>query len=394
MKIECSSLLRSLVINYFSFFLLIFLQINFIITSTPGQPSPSVNPDSSNVKINAKVRVLGPCQLCREVVRSFHRGFKNTDYSNVDHEVAKSTDFKDSSQRLIQIKEKLCSDAKNFEEQCKEFSSKHEQEIDHWWSDERKQGIGLHDYLCIDKGKVCCPDGMFGPNCSFCPGFPEAICNGHGSCKGNGTRKGNGKCVCYVMYKGELCEKCATGYFKISEKDGIEECEKCDKSCLGQCLGSGPKGCHACKEGYIWDTDYGCLDIDECIESPKNPCQHNTFCVNVEGSFQCFECDKACDGCHGDGPDSCTKCAVDFVMKEGICVDTKIRDREVHLEKSRYITYLGLCIATCIIFQKNIYIASIIGLLVALYITAAEYTVRDVTRPSNPLEEVAGKLFE
>lgn len=90
------------------------------------------------------------------------------------------------------------------------------------------------------------------------------------------------------MYKGDLCEKCGTGTYVISEKNDLQECEKCDKSCLGQCKGSGPKGCHVCKEGYTWDSDYGCLDVDECIELPKNPCKGNTFCVNTDGSYLCY----------------------------------------------------------------------------------------------------------
>lgn len=39
----------------------------------------------------------------------------------------------------------------------------------------------------------------------------------------------------------------------------------------------------------------------------------------------------------------------------------------------RYFTYLGLCFATCVIFQSSVYAASAIGLAVALYISLAEY---------------------
>ncbi len=40
---------------------------------------------------------------------------------------------------------------------------------------------------------------------------------------------------------------------------------------------------------------------------------------------------------------------------------------------TRYFTYLGLCVATCIIFQKNMSIAGVIGLAVAAYISVSEY---------------------
>jgi len=36
---------------------------------------------------------------------------------------------------------------------------------------------------------------------------------------------------------------------------------------------------------------------------------------------------------------------------------------------------VGLCVATCIILQRNIYAASVIGLLVALYISISEYMI-------------------
>jgi hypothetical protein len=30
-------------------------------------------------------------------------------------------------------------------------------------------------------------------------------------------------------------------------------------------------------------------------------------------------CDKACDGCIADGPDTCNKCAEGYTLKDGIC---------------------------------------------------------------------------
>lgn len=32
------------------------------------------------------------------------------------------------------------------------------------------------------------------------------------------------------------------------------------------------------------------------------------------------ECDKACDGCNGDGPDMCNKCAEGYVMDQNMCI--------------------------------------------------------------------------
>lgn len=40
---------------------------------------------------------------------------------------------------------------------------------------------------------------------------------------------------------------------------------------------------------------------------------------------------------------------------------------------TRYVTYMGLCIATCLTFKSSTWIASIIGVAVALYISISEY---------------------
>lgn len=60
------------------------------------------------------------------------------------------------------------------------------------------------------------------------------------------------------------------------------------------------------------------MDIDECI-AKKTPCKRNQFCVNNEGSYSCLECDKSCNGCHGDGPDLCTECAQGFELRDNMC---------------------------------------------------------------------------
>lgn len=93
-----------------------------------------------------------------------------------------------------------------------------------------------------------------------------------------------------------------------------------------------------------------------------------------------------------DGPDNCVECAEDFVSKNGVCVATRL-ERNKPLENSRYATYFGLCLATCIIFRKNIFIASGIGLLVALYIGAAEYTVRGMTNTPSIFEKLPRLLI-
>lgn len=33
-----------------------------------------------------------------------------------------------------------------------------------------------------------------------------------------------------------------------------------------------------------------------------------------------LDCDSACNGCNGDGPDMCIKCADDHEKKDNVCI--------------------------------------------------------------------------
>ncbi|KAG7196483.1 hypothetical protein KM043_000032 [Ampulex compressa] len=88
-----------------------------------------------------------------------------------------------------------------------------------------------------------------------------------------------------------------------------------------------------------------------------------------------IDCDKACDGCTGDGPDMCLKCADGYHKQNNLCINSDFLGRKKHINIARYVTYLGLCVATCIIFQRNIYAASVIGLAVGIYISVSEYMI-------------------
>lgn len=56
-------------------------------------------------------------------------------------------------------------------------------------------------------------------------------------------------------------------------------------------------------------------------------------------------------------------------------LDSDLLGRKKQENLARYLTYFGLCVAICIILQRNIYAASIIGLLVAIYISVSEYMI-------------------
>jgi len=69
-------------------------------------------------------------------------------------------------------------------------------------------------------------------------------------------------------------------------------------------------------------------------------------------------------------------------------VDNRPRTQDEGIDNSRYIVYFGLCIATCVIFSNNIYLASIIGVMVATYIAIAEYTIENRSQQlTSPIEQ-------
>jgi len=120
------------------------------------------------------------------------------------------------------------------------------------------------------------------------------------------------------------------------------------------------------------NTEHGCLDTDECIMN--NPCPKDKFCVNNDGSYRCVTCDKACDGCDADGPDNCLKCAEGFKIKNNVCVADKAASGKIfNIDNTRFFTYAGLVVATCIILHKNLAVASVVGGIVAAYISFTEY---------------------
>ncbi|XP_037554570.1 cysteine-rich with EGF-like domain protein 2 isoform X1 [Dermacentor silvarum] len=327
--------------------------------------------------------LLPACQACKTVVKTFQNGIERTkrsrfDGGDVDWEARNMGKYSKSEIRFIEIQEHLCLEIVKGQEHCRNMAAQYEEHLEEWWFEHQDKEPDLHKYLCIDQAKACCPEGHYGPNCDPCTGGAENPCNGHGRCKGSGTRKGNGKCDCHKGYMGELCDSCTEGYYEDKPgANGTKICTPCDKSCKGPCTEGGPKACKECVAGYVMNEELGCVDIDECIESEEDLCakERNTFCANTQGSYKCMMCDFACDGCTGDGPDHCVKCAKSYVLKDKTCIDNGEKWRELHILLARYATYLGLCIATLIIFKRSPSVASAIGLCVGVYIGFSEYTL-------------------
>jgi len=328
-------------------------------------------------------RKLPPCQLCKVLVTSFQAGIDKTamgQFTGGDAawvEENRKT-YKDSELRLTEIQEMLCSDVTVGKDHCHEFATNNEDLLEEWWSEEHKRGIDGEDlmpWLCITRLKVCCKDNHFGPECQSCPGLLEGghdrVCSGHGKCKGNGTRKGSGECSCSTGYAGSLCDQCAPSFFQVQKDNNPLSCSACHKACAG-CTGPGAKNCEKCKEGWEFDTEMGCTDVNECM-AEKRVCKWSEFCQNMDGSYSCLACDKSCESCFGDGPDMCDQCAPDYTMVGKVCLDNATVERQKQLSTTRYLTYCGLALVSLVVLQKNALLASIMGVGFGLYIAATEW---------------------
>ncbi|XP_039491441.1 cysteine-rich with EGF-like domain protein 2 isoform X1 [Drosophila santomea] len=320
-----------------------------------------------------------PCRACTQLVGSFRAGLERTKRGHAGGDTAweeeKLRSYKNSEVRLVEIQEKLCSDGEVInKDHCHNLANEHEALLEDWFTHKQTESPDLHSWLCIDQLTVCCPANTYGPDC-----LPCTECNGNGKCKGDGTRKGNGKCKCDPGHAGPNCNDCGPEHYESFRDEKKLLCTQCHAACgEGGCTGGGPKSCRKCKKGWSMDSEAGCVDINECLEQQRpNSCRPQQFCVNNEGSFSCLECDRSCDGCDGDGPDMCKKCADGYELRDGKCHDISAEQRSNYVSYTRMLTYFGMCVATCVIFQSSTHIAwgCIVGAAVAGYIAVSEYWI-------------------
>lgn len=336
------------------------------------------------------------CKACRTLVDSIEKQIAQHLLKNTNNKFPESTEFDlgislkndkktenigliDSTIFYEDIEGTICSDVIEGRDQCKKYFEEHSAIIKEWFTSFKDQP--LFKYLCVEQLKICCSDLHYGPNCTPCPGYPSNVCSNNGKCKGAGTRKGNGHCQCDVGYKGVLCESCDNNYYESYKDDKKLLCSKCHVACKDGCTQAGTIGCKNCKPGWISSGEKGCLDVNECAFA-KPVCSPLQFCVNTDGSHNCLDCDRSCAGCTGDGPDMCIRCANGFMKVDNMCVDSSQESRRQHVYFTRYLTYFGLCVCTCIIFQKNMTVAAIIGLAVAVYISMSEYILNAPPKPN------------
>lgn len=63
--------------------------------------------------------------------------------------------------------------------------------------------------------------------------------------------------------------------------------------------------------------------------------------------------------------------------------DDSNEKRDQYVNITRFLTYFGLCVATCVIFQSSTHIAYIVGAAVAIYIAASEYWLSSTPAGAN-----------
>lgn len=330
---------------------------------------PWLNPDKL-----PPVELEEKCQDCRLTSKSIddliRRPRQMDNYGRVEDRIDLEKIKKLVCREYIEDKER---------ERCREFYFSNVDVIKDW--KRTKPQNSFHDYVCIQKLKFCCPRNSFGPKCRKCP-----KCSINEQCSGDGSRIGNGSCICKNGHTGPNCDACLPGYYpnedvSLDTNEGLsfgkennvtrQNCKPCHRSCL-YCRREGSIGCEVCRSGFTWVPDHGCLDIDECI-AHKGICGPNTFCVNTEGSYFCYECDRACDGCHGDGPDMCLRCAKNYKLENGHCTAPKATIISPYASYHRYAIYVGLSVSTYILLQNNVYMSGLVGLAVAMYIGFSEY---------------------
>merc|ERR1712071_515867 len=182
---------------------------------------------------STKGQILAPCQACKTLVGSFLKGMERTargkfEGGDADWEETRLRNYAKSEVRLVEIQEKLCSEVSRGQTQCHSLSEAHEALIESWWFEHQQQHPDLHDWLCIEQLRVCCPNHHYGPDCKVCPGYSDNTeCSGNGKCKGSGTRKGNGKCVCDKAYAGNVCQRCANGFYSSYKDENNNLCSPC-----------------------------------------------------------------------------------------------------------------------------------------------------------------------
>ncbi|XP_075978313.1 cysteine-rich with EGF-like domain protein 2 [Anticarsia gemmatalis] len=209
-----------------------------------------------------------------------------------------------------------------------------------------------------------------------------AACSACPKDKHNKVCGGHGKCDGDGTRLGNGTCLCRKGYMGImcdecSENYYLSEagtCDACHASCNG-CKGEGADSCEACKTG--WELHSGvCVDVNECSSSV---CKLNEYCTNTEGSHRCTKCDLSCKTCMGDGPSNCTSCESTNVLWFGECIDDELQQNYITNSIRRLALYIGLLVITLFIFRSSTSVVTIVVVILAVYIYFTEKNLKMTT---------------
>ncbi|XP_041698139.2 laminin subunit alpha-3 isoform X1 [Coregonus clupeaformis] len=127
------------------------------------------------------------------------------------------------------------------------------------------------------------------------------------------------QCACSPLYRGDSCQKCATGYYRDGSGPYLGRCVPCSCNGLanecdertGRCLNcqysTAGDRCERCKEGYYGDAAQRSCQVCPCPFSvPAN--SFAVGCREAAGGFQCVckqgytgdRCERCAPGYYGD----------------------------------------------------------------------------------------------
>uniref|UniRef100_A0AAZ3PLT4 Laminin subunit alpha 3 n=1 Tax=Oncorhynchus tshawytscha TaxID=74940 RepID=A0AAZ3PLT4_ONCTS len=156
------------------------------------------------------------------------------------------------------------------------------------------------------------------------------------------------QCACSPLYRGDSCQKCATGYYRDGSGPYLGLCVPCTCNGLanecdertGRCLNcqynTAGDRCERCKEGYYGDAAQRSCRVCPCPFSvPAN--SFAVGCREAAGGFQCVckqgyagdRCERCAPGYYGDpltAGGSCRPCDCNNVnscdSRTGVCKNT------------------------------------------------------------------------
>lgn len=70
--------------------------------------------------------------------------------------------YHESEMRLVDSEVHMCKDFDGDEHHCRTFYGEHDERFEEWFMEVQKVQPDLHHHLCVDKLKVCCPEGHYG----------------------------------------------------------------------------------------------------------------------------------------------------------------------------------------------------------------------------------------